>query len=775
MAGLSRRDEGFSPDGQLLVTVDDDENDIRVWDLSTDRLSRNYLRIPDIPKSWGYNLFAFSPDGRTIACCNKRGTVDLWDTASFSRGRILSYGYFGPAVAVAFAPDGNSLASAGRDLDTGRFRIDLRDLPTGAVRSVGEHVQQIISLEFTRDGQRLASADAKGSLQVWEEASGKRLLADPQDQSEFPEAMIYRSSTPHGFCPMPGDLGCSPDGTRVVLPKRPPGRETRQAIFNLGTGELERELEVGEEVVASSPDGRLLAIGGGMEIRLVDCATWQVKGVLKGHMQIVNGLAFSPDGKRLASASRDQVILWNVATQTETLILAAPASWAPSSVAFSPDGRSLAVAGGREIRIYRGAGDQEVLAGRRQPEAISELERAHACRRRKAWKEAIVHYTRAVEQSPDDDAGWWGRARCYAETGELDRALRDYQRVIELWRRLGVSFMSHCEYQGTQWDLMQDLTDLAERWEKQGQMERAIEVHRLAVQMWDEVCQKAGRMKKFASREEAGREMPRTEVMEAMQGLTEARRRLIGCLNDQARKLTFDLPPEQRKWKAAEALWRQAVELSSDGSGPHNNLGLALRATGDYAGAVGEFQKAIAYFQDKADSAPGKPQLRENVQTARTNLATTYSNWSWILATAAAPAERDPAKAVELARKALELEPDAANHLNNLGVAQYRAGHYQAAVEWLDKADATIAGGDRAHRMFLAMAHWQLGNKEQARERYAEGAAWIASHRMNSEEQNRFRAEAEQLMEITPEERNRLVEEYLARPAEKKSDVPNER
>jgi hypothetical protein len=77
--------------------------------------------------------------------------------------------------------------------------------------------------------------------------------------------------------------------------------------------------------------------------------------------------------------------------------------------------------------------------------------------------------------------------------------------------------------------------------------------------------------------------------------------------------------------------------------------------------------------------------------------------------------------------------------------------------------------------MFLAMAHWQLGNKEQARERYAEGAAWIASHRMNSEEQNRFRAEAEQLMEITPEERNRLVEEYLARPAEKKSDVPNER
>jgi hypothetical protein len=71
-----------------------------------------------------------------------------------------------------------------------------------------------------------------------------------------------------------------------------------------------------------------------------------------------------------------------------------------------------------------------------------------------------------------------------------------------------------------------------------------------------------------------------------------------------------------------------------------------------------------------------------------------------------------------------------------------------------------IPRGDREHRMFLAMAHWQLGDKDKARERYAQGAAWIAEHQKDSGEQCRFRAEAEQLLEISEQERNRLIEQY---------------
>jgi tetratricopeptide (TPR) repeat protein len=150
----------------------------------------------------------------------------------------------------------------------------------------------------------------------------------------------------------------------------------------------------------------------------------------------------------------------------------------------------------------------------------------------------------------------------------------------------------------------------------------------------------------------------------------------------------------------------------------------------------------------------------ETLEAVR-DLARLHTNWCWKLATAADASLRDPAKALALANSAIELLPDVANHWSNLGVAQYRVGNWQAAVEALEKADAMIEGGDRGHRMFLAMAHWQLGNKEKAWKLYAEGAAWIAEQRKNSEQQKRFRAEVEVLMEITEEDRKRLVKECL--------------
>jgi tetratricopeptide (TPR) repeat protein len=152
-------------------------------------------------------------------------------------------------------------------------------------------------------------------------------------------------------------------------------------------------------------------------------------------------------------------------------------------------------------------------------------------------------------------------------------------------------------------------------------------------------------------------------------------------------------------------------------------------------------------------------------------LVVTYANWSWALSTAADVAERDPIKAVKLAQLAIELHPHFAKIWNNLGVAQYRAGNWQAAVETLEKADSMLPAGDREHRMFLAMAHWQLGDKDKAHARYAQGAAWIALHGKGSEAQGRFRAEAEQLLEITAEDRQRLVEAYLTRQVADQPDV----
>ncbi|MHC4405502.1 MAG: tetratricopeptide repeat protein, partial [Planctomycetota bacterium] len=132
---------------------------------------------------------------------------------------------------------------------------------------------------------------------------------------------------------------------------------------------------------------------------------------------------------------------------------------------------------------------------------------------------------------------------------------------------------------------------------------------------------------------------------------------------------------------AAIAAYRRAIELKDDGGGPHNNVALALRATGDYDGALAAVQKAVENWRRVADANSGNELARKNLQAALKTQATTAGNWAWKLATAENASERDPQKATELARQATELKPERANHWNNLGVALYRAGDWQAAIE----------------------------------------------------------------------------------------------
>jgi len=105
--------------------------------------------------------------------------------------------------------------------------------------------------------------------------------------------------------------------------------------------------------VAFSPDGKRLASGGGhffggsnRTIKIWDTVTGKELLTLKGHPRRVQSVAFSPDGKRLASGSFDRTIkLWDTADGKELLTLKGHSGWVPS-VAFSPDGKRLASGGG---------------------------------------------------------------------------------------------------------------------------------------------------------------------------------------------------------------------------------------------------------------------------------------------------------------------------------------------------------------------------------------------------------------------------------------------
>jgi Flp pilus assembly protein TadD len=110
---------------------------------------------------------------------------------------------------------------------------------------------------------------------------------------------------------------------------------------------------------------------------------------------------------------------------------------------------------------------------------------------------------------------------------------------------------------------------------------------------------------------------------------------------------------------------------------------------------------------------------------------------------------RDPRRAVDLARKAVELAPNEGNYWNTLGAAHYRVEEWKAAIEALEKSRQLVREAELSFdAFFLAMAHWQLGAKTEARTHYDQAVRWMEKNDPQNEELRRFRAEAEELLRI---------------------------
>jgi tetratricopeptide (TPR) repeat protein len=162
-----------------------------------------------------------------------------------------------------------------------------------------------------------------------------------------------------------------------------------------------------------------------------------------------------------------------------------------------------------------------------------------------------------------------------------------------------------------------------------------------------------------------------------------------------------------------------------------------------------------------------------NTPQERRDLALSYNDAAWGLATCPDPQFHDADRAVELAEKAVGLEPQQAYVWNTLGVAQYRAGDGDAAIQALEKSQELKPGTATSYNgFFLAMAHWQLGepgrrgqgpgardqeltaeqraqHKEDARMWYEKAVKWMEKNKPDDEELRRFRREAEELIGLS--------------------------
>jgi tetratricopeptide (TPR) repeat protein len=174
-------------------------------------------------------------------------------------------------------------------------------------------------------------------------------------------------------------------------------------------------------------------------------------------------------------------------------------------------------------------------------------------------------------------------------------------------------------------------------------------------------------------------------------------------------------------------------------------LGRFAEAAQVYQHALPAVEKLLAEFPPEHDEGVHARRWVDDLQRRLTPVA-------WYLATGPDLTRRDAALAVGLATKALEISPAGWSFWRTLGVAHYRSGDFEAAVEVLEKAAQLPREQEAiAEFFFLAMAHWQLGDRDQARQWYDRAAEWMAQNAPDHQEFSRFRAEAAELLGVNPE------------------------
>jgi WD40 repeat protein len=322
----------FGADGHSLA-AGSLAGDVEVYDLQNEPLT---TRVPAGTTS--VDEIAFRPNANVLATAGSDGVVRFWNTATWQTiGQTPSgAGAKGP---LAFSPDGKVLASAGDDK-----LVHLWDAGTG--QQVGGPLTPkgtaVWCLAFSPDGKWLAAGGVEDQLTIWD-VSGRQVVAsrsyagrsfnNPFDSSKAIRSIGFVLDSSGLFFTMAGGFA-----TFVSWGTQGPGSDwtTRDLTFTTIQGE-------NDVTAALSPDGKTVALANFNAIRLNDVASGKTLGLpMVGYYNTVSALAFSPDGKLLASGGVESgVRLWDSTTgQPFGSSLPGP-SQGISGLAFSADGSQL--------------------------------------------------------------------------------------------------------------------------------------------------------------------------------------------------------------------------------------------------------------------------------------------------------------------------------------------------------------------------------------------------------------------------------------------------
>jgi len=299
----------FSPDGRRLVSASWDG--VKLWEVETGQnitTLRGHTRMID--------AVAFSPDGLTLASHLVDG-IQMWEVGT-GRHIITLAEPSNFVTCFAYSPDGTRLVTGSADARNAEHTVKLWDIESGqSLTTLRGHTDVVIAVAYSPDGTLLASGSKDKTVRLWAVSTGENIVT-----LQGHEKLVFSVA----FSPDSTKLASGSEDTSIRLWEIPTGK----ALYTLGGV---NSPQVGVEVLPATRPGEDLN-----ELQTDDAVDIEPE-IVRG---LVFSVAFSPDGIKLASASWDNVKLWDVETGQYLATLANELESSSFSVAFSPDSTKLA-------------------------------------------------------------------------------------------------------------------------------------------------------------------------------------------------------------------------------------------------------------------------------------------------------------------------------------------------------------------------------------------------------------------------------------------------